>query len=97
MDVKIDLDRDTCSCLMDNISVGSTLRRVFEPPRLVNFNSAGGLPLAGNARIACSEQEPVELFTLAKQHCPGAVYAIGEAARLAGGSHHCFLLVAFCK
>jgi hypothetical protein len=32
MDIKIDLDRAACSCLMDNVSVGSTLRRVFGPP-----------------------------------------------------------------
>jgi hypothetical protein len=47
---------------MDNVSVGSTLRRVFEPPQLVNSNPAGGLPPASDVWIECGGQEAVSFL-----------------------------------
>jgi hypothetical protein len=71
--------------------MGSPLRRVFEPPQMVDFIPAGGFPHAGDVYdvyIECSEQQAMELLEIAKQHCPGAVYPIQEALRLVGSSHH---------
>jgi hypothetical protein len=45
------------------------------------------VPIAGVISIKCTEEEAVELVDLAKKHCPGAVYAIEEALRLASSSH----------
>jgi hypothetical protein len=54
-----------------------------------------------NVHIKCSEHEADDLLKVARQYCPGAVYAIEAALRLAGSSrryhfvlcseHHAFV------
>ena len=87
MEIRIDLERDACACLMDSVSVGSPLRRVFEPPQPPAVPPTARLPITKVMSIQCTEEEAVELLDLAKQHCPAAIYAIQEALRLRSISH----------
>jgi hypothetical protein len=80
MDVEIRLSKEQCSCLSDHVPEHLQLRRLFEPPQIIELDNTD------DRVIKCTRAQAESLLEIAREHCRGAMTAIHNAIMRASRS-----------